>query len=141
MEVFMQNGFALLLMFLTTGLFAQTNFERLEVLKTTNLKRIAFGSCNNQNQAQPLWKDLMITKPDLWIWGGDIIYADWERNYNIKASYDKQKNKTAYKEFIKQTPVIGIWDDHDFSSNDADGRNSRKQENQKLLLDLPQNLI
>ena len=69
MEVPMQNGFALLLMFLTTSLFAQTNAssnsERLEALKTTNLKRIAFGSCNNQNQAQPLWKDLMITKPDL----------------------------------------------------------------------------
>ena len=134
MEVFMQNGFALLF-FLSTGLFAQTNFERLEALKTTNLKRIAFGSCNNQNEAQPLWKDLMITKPDLWIWGGDIIYADWERNYDIKGSYEKQKRKPAYQAFIKQTPVIGIWDDHDYASNDSDGRNSFKERNQKFLLD------
>ncbi|MES2526775.1 MAG: alkaline phosphatase D family protein [Bdellovibrionota bacterium] len=131
----MQNGFAILLLILTTSVFAQTNHERLEALKTTNINRIAFGSCNNQNHAQPLWKDLMITKPDLWIWGGDIIYADWERNYNIKASYDKQKSKPDYQEFIKQTPVIGMWDDHDYAGNNADGRNSVKQENQKLLLD------
>lgn len=139
MEVLMQNGFALLLLILTTSLFAQTplmtNQEKLEQLKSKNLTRIAFGSCNNQNQKQPLWKDLLQTKPDLWIWGGDIIYADWERNYNIKASYEKQKSIPDYKAFTEITPVIGIWDDHDYASNDANGRNPKKQENQQLLLD------
>ncbi len=131
----MQNGFALFLLLLTTTLFAQSNQERLELLRPKNLTRIAFGSCNNQNHDQPLWKDLMLTKPDLWIWGGDIIYADWERNYDIKASYEKQKMQPDYKEFSSKTPVLGIWDDHDFEANDADGRNDHKKENQKLLLD------
>lgn len=135
MEVLMQNGFALLLLLLSTSLFAESNQERLEILKSKNITRIAFGSCNNQNQRQPLWKDLMVTKPDLWIWGGDNIYADWERNYNIKASYEKQKNHPDYKAFAKKTPIIGIWDDHDFGRNDATGRFPEKVENQKHLLD------
>lgn len=139
MEVLMQNGFALLLFLISTVAFAQsteeTNFDRLEALKTKNITRIAFGSCNNQNHKQPLWKDLMITKPDLWIWGGDIIYADWERNYDIKASYEKQKNQPEYQAFIKQTAVIGMWDDHDYGYNNASGNNPHKVENQKLLLD------
>lgn len=134
MEVLMQNGFALLLMIFSLSVLAQTNHEKLERLKSKNLTRIALGSCNNQNQKQPLWNDLMEIKPDLWIWGGDIIYADWERNYDIRASYEKQKNNPGYKAFTEKTPVIGIWDDHDYASNDAGGRNPRKDENQQLLL-------
>lgn len=135
MEVLMQNGLALLLLILSTTLYAQSNQDRLELLKSSNVTRIAFGSCNNQNDKQPLWKDLEVTKPDLWIWGGDIIYADWERNYDIVASYKKQKELPEYKAFADKTAVIGLWDDHDYASNDAGGRNPMKVENQKHLLD------
>jgi alkaline phosphatase D len=135
MEVSVQNGFAFFLLFFATTLFAQSNQERLETLRPKNLTRIAFGSCNNQNHDQPLWDDLMLTKPDLWIWGGDVIYADWERHYDIKASYEKQKIQPAYKAFAERTPIIGMWDDHDFAGNNADGTNPHKVENQKLFLD------
>jgi alkaline phosphatase D len=131
----MQNGFALLLLLLTTTLFAQTNQDRLEVLKQKNPTRIAFGSCNNQNHAQPMWDDLMLTHPDFFIWGGDIIYADWERKYDIKGSYEKQKKHPGYRAFAEKTPIIGLWDDHDFGGNNANGKNPHKTENQKLLLD------
>lgn len=131
----MQNGFALLLLLLCSQAFAQTNSERVEGLRTQNLTRIAFGSCNNQNHEQPLWDDLLLTKPDLWIWGGDVIYADWERHYDIRASYEKQKRHPRYAEFASRTPMLGLWDDHDFGANDMDGKNPNKQENQQIFLD------
>lgn len=59
---------AMMLLLFSPLLFSQTNDERLSLLK--NLNRIAFGSCNNQGDEQPLWKDLIKQKPDLWIWGG-----------------------------------------------------------------------
>lgn len=130
----MQKYILLILLLAPVSLFAQsTNQERLSTLH--NIKRIAFGSCNNQNDAQPLWQDLIKTNPDLFIWGGDIIYADWERNYNIKASFDKQAIHPDYVTFKSQVPIIGIWDDHDYSGNEGNGRNIQKIENQKLLLD------
>ncbi len=152
----MQIGFAFLLLLLSAGSFAQEvptpevpvpevptevpapvpvnpNQQKLDSL--TNITRLAFGSCNNQNDAQPLWKDVLKTKPDLFVWAGDIIYADWEQNYDLAKSWDKQKNNPAYQEVLKQTPVIGVWDDHDYSWNDANGRSSSKEKSQKLFLD------
>ncbi len=130
----MWNGIAWTLLFLTTTLFAQTNnIERLNSI--TNLSRIAFGSCNDQKDAQPLWKDLMTTKPELFIWGGDAIYADWERSYNMAGSYQKQKDQPDYQAFANQTPIIGTWDDHDYSKNNADGTLLTKRDSQQQFLD------
>lgn len=160
----MRNGFALLLVLLTSLAFAQTepqpdpelppveeteigntepdpelplpineNHEKLKSIR--NISRFAFGSCNNQNEAQPLWKDMLKVKPDLFIWNGDIVYADWETKYDIKKSYQTQKAHPDYTQVRQQTPVLGMWDDHDYGENDADGRNPNKAENQKFLLD------
>ena len=113
---------------------AQTsNIERLNALK--DVTRIAFGSCNDQNDAQPLWQDLQQTNPDLFIWGGDVIYADWESNYDIASSYQKQSQNPDYLQLKSKVPVIGTWDDHDFGWDNADGNFLRKKESQKHFLD------
>jgi len=44
---------------------------------------IAFGSGNNQMLENPFWKQLTAQKPDVWIWGGDIIYSDTEDHENV----------------------------------------------------------
>lgn len=144
----MRKNFAFLLLIFTTFSFAQTesgtvtdvldaetnpNLQKLSSIK--NITRFAFGSCNDQNDPQPLWDDMLKTKPDLFVWGGDIIYADWETQYDLKASYDKQKNNPGYTKFRERTPIIGIWDDHDYSGDNANGRLSTKAESQRQLLD------
>lgn len=136
----MQNGIAVLLLLLSTFAWAQVetteeNLNQTKLQSIKELKRFAFGSCNDQNDPQPLWDDLQKMNPDLFAWGGDIIYADWERDYDIAKSYAHQKDHPGYKEFREKTPIIGIWDDHDFAADNADGTNSHKVENQKLLLD------
>ena len=52
--------------------------------------RIAFGSCNNQREPQPLWQSIAASQPDLWVWLGDNIYAD-TRNMTLKALYYRQQ--------------------------------------------------
>ncbi|MEO6039956.1 MAG: hypothetical protein ABIQ93_16205, partial [Saprospiraceae bacterium] len=37
---------------------------------------IAFGSCNKLDKPQNMWGDVAANNPNLWIWLGDIIYAD-----------------------------------------------------------------
>jgi alkaline phosphatase D len=113
--------------------YSQTsNFERLRALGDVN--RIAFGSCNDQNDAQPLWQDMMKINPDLFIWGGDVIYADWESTYNMASSYEKQFNQPDYQAFKAKTPIIGTWDDHDYAFNNADGSNVTKNISQEQFL-------
>ena len=40
------------------------------------LSRIAFGSCCKQPLPQPIWGTILASKPELWIWSGDMVYAD-----------------------------------------------------------------
>jgi alkaline phosphatase D len=119
---------------------AQTNYQRLQNLK--DIERISFGSCNNQGDAQPLWNDLIKQKPDLWIWGGDNIYADWFEGRDIASAYAYQNRNPKYQLFKTQTPIIGTWDDHDFGFDNANGEFDGKKESQRLhlnFLEVPQN--
>ena len=136
----MQKGFALILLLVSGLSWAQveTTEENLNQSKIENLKelkRFAFGSCNDQNDPQPLWEDVNEMKPDLFAWSGDIIYADWERDYDIEKSYAKQREIPGYKRLRSRVPIIGTWDDHDYAADNADGTNSEKVANQKHLLD------
>lgn len=113
--------------------FGATNVQKLA--KIQNLTRISFGSCTDQNDPQPLWRDLINQKPDLWIWGGDNVYVDWDKSKDIKVSYDKQNKIPDYVEFKKHVPIIGTWDDHDYGVNNGDGKFQGKKLSQKLALD------
>ncbi len=110
--------------------------------KSPDTFRIAFGSCNKVGHPQPLWSVISESVPDLWIWLGDIIYADTENMDSMKAMYNRQKNLTEYKTFAQKTPIVGIWDDHDFGKDNGGKDYLRKKESQQLLLDFldePQN--
>ncbi|MEM8898255.1 MAG: alkaline phosphatase D family protein [Bacteroidota bacterium] len=100
-----------------------------------NVQTIAFGSCNNQNSDQEMWKEIQADEPDLWIWLGDNIYADTEDMDEMREMYIQQKAHPEYKAFIYHTAYIGTWDDHDFGANDAGAEYPKKAESQQLFLD------
>ncbi len=96
---------------------------------------IAFGSCNNQILTNTLWKEVEKNKPDVWIWGGDIIYTDTEDMNYMQQNYLKQKNNLDYINFIKNIDVLATWDDHDYGVNDGGIEYPKKAEAQQLFLD------
>ncbi len=96
---------------------------------------IAFGSCNNHNLPNTLWDDILKNNPDVWIWGGDIIYADTENMKLMKSYYDSLKYHTEYKDFITKVDVLATWDDHDYGENDAGTEFIKKDSSQQLFLD------
>ena len=96
---------------------------------------IAFGSCNRQDEPQPLWPIITAQQPDLWIWLGDNIYADTRDMTKMTAQYHLQEVNPAYRAFIQKVPVIGTWDDHDFGTNDGDSTYPKKEESKELLFD------
>lgn len=97
----------------------------------TTISRIAFGSCNTPLTATPIWESVLKVSPDLWIWLGDTVYADWPRpsgaTPELRAQevherqvkhYAAQNAQPLYQQLRLQTRVIGTWDDHDFGIND-----------------------
>lgn len=97
--------------------------------------RIAFGSCSKTTLPQPLWKLIINSKPDVWIWLGDIIYADTEDMQAMKEMYELQLKQEDYTELRKNVPIIGVWDDHDYGMNDGHKDYRKRRESQQLLLD------
>jgi len=96
---------------------------------------IAFGSCNRQDEAQPLWQPIIQQNPNLFLWGGDNIYADTDDMVKLEADYQTQKNHPDYQNLIENTPILGTWDDHDYGKNDAGRDWEYKEESQQLFLD------
>lgn len=96
---------------------------------------IVFASCNDQDRDQPLWKPILENTPDLFIWGGDNIYADTDNMVKMKADYDKLLSNKLYNKLASTVTVLGTWDDHDYGKNDAGSEWEMKKESQQLFLD------
>ena len=99
------------------------------------LTTIALGSCNKHYEDQEVWPIISTHSPQLWLWLGDNIYSDTEDMEEHKAAYLQQKHNKKYKKFRQKTPVIGIWDDHDYGTNDGDKNYSKKDESKALMMD------
>ncbi len=110
-------------------------FRGQEMDTTKVLETIAFGSCNNQEKTPDLWPSICKNKPNLWIWLGDNIYADTKDMKLMKRKYMRAKFNPRYKLIRNQCPQIGIWDDHDFGTNDGCKTYPMKKESSKLMLD------
>lgn len=81
--------------------------------------KIAFGSCANQNRDHIIWEPIVETAPDLFLFLGDNVYADTEDPGEFREAYRLLGEKEGYQKLIKSTPVLAVWDDHDFGVNDG----------------------
>lgn len=102
---------------------------------TNDVFTIAFGSCNKVSLPNLLWDDILQTKPDVWIWGGDNIYADTDDMQKLRNMYSAQKVIPGYKKLIATVETIGTWDDHDYGLNDGGTEFLAKRESQQAFLD------
>lgn len=96
---------------------------------------LSFGSCNNHNIENKLFKEILKNQPEAFIWGGDIIYSDTDKPEVLATNFKKFKEDSIYKDFVKKTKILGTWDDHDYGINDGGYENPIKQEAQHILLD------
>ncbi|MFA5951590.1 MAG: alkaline phosphatase D family protein [Hyphomicrobium sp.] len=90
---------------------------------TTELTRIAFGSCMHQAKPQPIWHTILRVKPQLLLMMGDNVYGDFDdaSATNLKAAYAAQSRHPDFSAARAALPMLAIWDDHDFGKNDGGG--------------------
>lgn len=96
---------------------------------------MVFASCSDQDRPQPLWGPILELKPDIFVWGGDNIYADTEDMAKMQADYEKVWANETYSKLAASTPVVGAWDDHDYGMDDAGEEWVHKEDAQRLFLD------
>lgn len=96
---------------------------------------IVFASCNDPYRPQPLWEPILAQKPDLFIWGGDNVYADTEDIAKMRSDYATIWEEPGYQQLARETQITGTWDDHDYGKNDAGVEWEHKVAAQVELLD------
>ena len=109
--------------------FSYANFTTAENYK------IAFGSCLDQDDPQPIWNSLYEENIDSFVFLGDNVYGDIPSGKlnKMHEAYKLQAEMIPSWLFKKNVEVI--WDDHDFGENDGGASYPLKQEAQKLYLD------
>ncbi len=125
------------------GACAQVNKAK-EVEKSNGLpawpsevQKIVFGSCIDQNKAQPIWQSILAAKPDLFIFGGDNVYASsqpWQLQ-NLKNAYASQAAQPGFAALRASVPHVAIWDDHDMGLNDVGVEFPHKQAAKNEFID------
>lgn len=97
------------------------------------IEKFAFGSCNDQNKEQPLWKVIASENPQLMIMMGDNVYASGTQRPIID-QYIKLNSQPDYKDLKETTPFLATWDDHDYGKNDGGFSNPDKNEARSLFV-------
>jgi alkaline phosphatase D len=100
------------------------------------LERIAFASCIDQTQAQPIWNAVSQARPQLLIFGGDNVYASgqpWQRAALDKA-YATLAAHADFARVRRELPALAIWDDHDYGLNDGGAEFEHKQASKAAFL-------
>ncbi len=87
------------------------------------LERIGFGSCARQNRPQPIWDAVLAARPQLFLMIGDNVYGDVTSSAmrELEAAYAALDAHADFARARARLPFLGVWDDHDYGSNDAGG--------------------
>jgi len=126
--------FLLRLTLFLSVLLWQVSADANNLLRPT-LQTLAFGSCNHSHLPQPMWALIESHKPDLFLWAGDVVYADTTDPAVMKSKYQQQLSHPGYQRFRNNVPVIGVWDDHDYGGNNIGKNNPIKTQAQAMFLD------
>ena len=97
--------------------------------------KIGIGSCLDQDFPQPIWQPIEEENLDYFIFLGDNVYGDsiFENLYKMKRAYSKQEK--LLPDFLDQTDIFAIWDDHDYGKNDGGSDYKFKKLAENLFLD------
>ena len=110
----------------------QTERHRLSTAPSARARRltVAFGSCYfYYDRPAPAFDAIRAENPDVFVMAGDNCYYvqdEWLDEAAMMAAQLRNRNHDGLRRLARATPVLGIWDDHDFGPNDSDGRFANK---------------
>lgn len=96
--------------------------------------KIAFGSCGQEDEPQPILALAAEYKPDLFIYLGDNIYGDTDNMDTLQAKYNRLAAKSEFQKLKSSTEMLAIWDDHDYGRNDAGKYYPYKTQSKEIFL-------
>lgn len=99
--------------------------------------RVGVGSCADQNLPQPIWRAVAEEHPNLFLMIGDNVYGDVSsaEMTELEAAYATLRAHGDFAPFARETPMLTIWDDHDYGLNDGGGDFPHRARAERIFLD------
>ncbi len=105
--------------------------------RTQTLTRVVFASCAQQNEDQSIWDVIAAENPDLTLYMGDNVYGDVRSNDpalpELKAAYMRLAQSEPFARLRASSPLLTVWDDHDYGLNDGGGEYEFKENAEALF--------
>lgn len=92
--------------------------------ETRALTRVCFGSCYApQFEQSHVWRSILAQKPDVFLYLGDNVYQRDETGrpelLELREAYGLLAADADFAALRAATPVLPVWDDHDYGMNNA----------------------
>src|SRR5512140_150348 len=100
------------------------------------VRRVAFGSCVDQNKRQPVWDAIQRFRPDLFIFAGDAYYPQDPGNMEKRQSdIAKLGAHPGFQKLRRSTPILATWGEDDFGIDDPAAEPGKREAVRKIFLD------
>ena len=108
----------------------------LSAIAEEPITRVACGSCYRPGKDLGLWEKISATKPQLFLFMGDNVYADTEDMALMRTRYEELITHPGFAAFRKSTTLLPTWDDHDYGANDAGADYPKRDSSREIFLDV-----
>lgn len=119
----------------TAGAALLLGEARAEAPASAPLQRLAFGSCARQTKDQPIWDEVLKAAPELFLFLGDNVYGDTTDPAVLRSKYALLGAKPGFQRLKAATPIVAMWDDHDYGKNDSGVEHPTKNESRAAFCD------
>jgi phosphodiesterase/alkaline phosphatase D-like protein len=94
----------------------------------------AFGSCARTGSTSVVFDTMRRRTPLFFLHMGDFHYENIRRNdpLEFRRAFDRVLGSPTQADYYRSTPVVYMWDDHDYGPNDADGTSPTKAAAQQV---------
>lgn len=105
-------------------------FKTPPLTRTGQILNTAFISCVNDT-TDGIWKQMLSQPLDLLALCGDTPYVDTGDMIKIRSKHRHLLQRPDLAKIIKNTSILGTWDDHDFGKNNGNGATTSAKTNTK----------
>jgi alkaline phosphatase D len=99
-------------------------FQTCSANRQSESVTLCFTSCVDIEE-NPMWAGVRNLRPDMLFLMGDTPYIDSSDLNRVRSRHRSFLNIPVFADVIRNTPTVGIWDDHDFGLNNGNGRNMK----------------
>jgi alkaline phosphatase D len=104
---------------------------------THSVQTIAIGSCLDTAKSLAILDVITATQPDLFIFGGDNVYAADESDdptlASLQTAYQDLARAPEFQNLKRNIPILATWDDHDYGLNDAGADFAHRLQSERLF--------